>query len=85
MLVTVPFIFRFLNEYFGQRNDGHHFSGGFEELMCPVCVCGVHDATHSYVSEWSQHMQHLQTESESVPILHRAVLTIMVLASGKYN
>ena len=46
---------------------------------------GVHDATHCYVSEWSQHMQHLQTESESVPNLQTAVLTVQVLASGKYH
>jgi len=46
-------------------------------------MCGVHVATHSYVSEWSQHMQHLQTESESLPNLQTAVLTVQVQASGE--
>ena len=48
-------------------------------------MSGVHDATHSHVSEWSQHMQQLQTESESVPNLQTAVLTVQVLAFEEYH
>ena len=50
-----------------------------EELKCPVCV------EYSCVSEWSQHMQHLQTDSESVRKLQKAVLIVHVLASGEYH
>jgi hypothetical protein len=45
----------------------------------------VHDATHSYVSEWSQRMQHLQTGNESLPNLQAAVLKFQVLDSGEYH
>jgi hypothetical protein len=56
---------------------------GLEELVS--CMCGVHDATHSCVLDWSQHNQHLQTETESVPNLQTAVRTVQVLPSGEYH
>jgi len=70
--------------YFGQRRDGVQLEGGYGRAQVS-CMCGVHDATHSYVSEWSQHMQHLQTGNESVPDLQTAVLTVQVLDSGEYH
>ena len=58
--------------------------GGYGRAQVP-CMYEVHDTAHTYVSEWSQRMQHLQTGNESVPNLQTGVLRVQVLDSGKYN
>ena len=48
-------------------------------------MCAVHGTTHSYVYEWSQRMQRLQTETAALPNVQSEVLAVQVLASGGYH